>query len=131
MKKTILVVDDFASVRNFICDILERRGYETISASGGLEAFQLLLDDKGKIDLVLSDYNMPDCNGYDLLTMIKAHDGMTSIPVVFFTTENDPEKIQKATQAGLSAWIKKPFRPEIFFSKLEYIISNKPVRKSC
>lgn len=123
MKKKILVVDDFASIRDFVCETLQRKGYETIGASNGKEALQLLSQLQG-VNLVLTDYNMPDCTGFELLKKIKANAELAPIPVVFLTTESNPEKMRAAREAGLSAWIKKPYRSESFFAQIENAITN-------
>lgn len=123
MKKTILVVDDFASIRDFVCDTLQRKGYLTIGAANGNEAYQLL-SDKPEVNLVLTDYNMPDCTGFELLKKIKANPTVAKVPVVFLTTESNPDKMRLAKDAGLSAWIKKPYRAEAFFAQIENVISN-------
>ena len=123
MKKTILVVDDFASIRDFVCQTLQRKGYETLGASNGNEAFELLKS-KGPINLVLTDYNMPDCTGLELLKKIKATPDISAVPVVFLTTESSPEKMKIARDAGLNAWIKKPYRAEAFFAQIENAIGN-------
>ncbi|HEY9008170.1 response regulator [Ohtaekwangia sp.] len=124
MKKTILVVEDFTSIRNFLCDTLERSGYTTLGMSNGKEAFQLLQSGTVAVDLVLSDYNMPECSGLELLRKIKAEPQLTSIPVIFLTTESDPEKMREAQRSGLAAWIKKPYRAETFFAQLSNAIMN-------
>ena len=121
--KKILVVDDFASIRDFVCETLQRKGYETLSAANGNEAFNLLVDTP-EINLVLTDYNMPDCTGFELLKKIKANEAIASIPVIFLTTEGNPEKMRAAKEAGLSAWIKKPYRAETFFAQIENAIGN-------
>ena len=123
MKKKILVVDDFASIRNFVCETLQRKGYETVGAANGNEAFQLL-SDTPDVNLVLTDYNMPDCTGFELLKKIKSNTTVANVPVVFLTTESNPDKMRAAKEAGLSAWIKKPYRVETFFSQIENAISN-------
>jgi CheY-like chemotaxis protein len=123
MKKKILVVDDFASIRNFVCETLERKGYETIGAANGNEAFKML-SETSDINLVLTDYNMPECTGFELLKKIKSHNAVASVPVVFLTTESNPDKMRAARDAGLSAWIKKPYRAETFFSQIENAIAN-------
>lgn len=120
--KTILVVDDFTSIREFVCETLQRKGYKTVGASGGREALTKLQENKN-IDLVLSDYNMPDSTGFELLNNIKKNPMVSKVPVVFLTTESDPEKMRKAREAGLSAWIKKPYRSETFFSTIERAIT--------
>jgi CheY-like chemotaxis protein len=123
MKKKILVVDDFASIRTFVCETLERKGYETIGASNGIEAFRIL-SETPDVNLVLTDYNMPDCTGFELLKKIKSNESVSKVPVVFLTTESNPDKMRAARDAGLSAWIKKPYRAETFFSQIENAITN-------
>jgi CheY-like chemotaxis protein len=123
MKKKILVVDDFASIRDFVCETLQRKGYETIGAANGNEAF-LLLSSTPDVHLVLTDYNMPDCTGFELLKKIKSTTKVAGVPVVFLTTESNPDKMRAAKEAGLSAWIKKPYRSETFFAQIENAIAN-------
>jgi CheY-like chemotaxis protein len=123
MKKKILVVDDFASIRDFVCETLQRKGYETVGAANGNEAFQVL-SKNADVHLVLTDYNMPDCTGFELLKKIKANEATAKVPVVFLTTESSPDKMRAAKDAGLSAWIKKPYRAETFFAQIENAIGN-------
>ena len=123
MKKKILVVDDFASIRDFVCETLQRKGYETVGAANGNEAFKLL-SNTPDVNLVLTDYNMPDCTGFELLKKIKANASISKVPVVFLTTESNPEKMRAAKEAGLSAWIKKPYRAETFFAQIENAMAH-------
>jgi two-component system, chemotaxis family, chemotaxis protein CheY len=123
MKKTILVVDDFASIRDFVCDVLQRKGYETLGAANGNQAYQML-SEKPDVNLVLTDYNMPECTGFDLLIKIKSNPEIARVPVVFMTTESNPDKMRAAKDAGLSAWIKKPYRADMFFAQIEDAIVN-------
>jgi two-component system, chemotaxis family, chemotaxis protein CheY len=122
-KKIILVVEDFASVREFVCETLQKKGYNTIGAANGNEAYSLLADKKQEVNLVLADYYMPDCTGFELLKRIKANSETASIPVIFLTTGSSPEKIREAREAGLTAWIKKPYRAETFFAQIENAVS--------
>jgi CheY-like chemotaxis protein len=119
MQKTILVVDDFTSIRNFVCSTLQRKGYSTLGASNGNEALKILSEKSGAVNLVLTDYNMPDFTGFDLLKKIKDNPSTTNIPVIFLTTELSYQKMEAAQKAGLFAWIKKPYRSEEFFEKIE------------
>jgi CheY-like chemotaxis protein len=124
MKKTILVVDDFASIRQFVCETLQRKGYDTLGATNGNEAFDLLSQNSENVNLVLTDYNMPDCTGFELLKKIKENPAVAKVPVIFLTTESNPDKMRSAKEAGLSAWIKKPYRAETFFAQIENAIQN-------
>jgi CheY-like chemotaxis protein len=125
MKEKILVVEDFASIRTFVCETLSRKGYETIGAANSKEALAIL-DEKGDgISLVLTDYNMPDGTGYELLKKIKSNPITAKIPVIFLTTESSPDKMKLAKEAGLSAWVKKPYRAENFFDQIQRAVSGK------
>ena len=124
MRKTILVVDDFASIRNFVCSTLQRKGYSTLGAANGNEAYKILTAKAGEVNLVLTDYNMPDCTGYDLLKKIKDNPAIANVPVIFLTTELSYQKMESAKVAGLFSWIKKPYRSEDFFAQIENAISN-------
>jgi len=124
MKKTILVVDDFASIRDFVCDTLQRKGYETLGAANGNDAYKVLTERASDVNLVLTDYNMPDCTGFELLKKIKENPLVTRVPVIFLTTESNPDKMRSAKEAGLSAWIKKPYRSETFFAQIENVMRN-------
>ena len=119
MAKTILVVEDFATIRNFVRDSLERKGYRTLGAANGNEAYRTVTERTEEVDLVLSDYNMPEGNGLDLLVKIKANTATAKIPVIFLTTELNQQRMESARDAGLFAWIKKPYRSEIFFEQIE------------
>lgn len=125
MKKTILVVDDYGSIRNFICEILQKKGYATLGAANGNEAYELLLENPDEVSLVLTDYNMPECTGFELLQKIRTNPGVSSIPVVMLTTESNPDKMREAKEAGLNAWIRKPYRSETFFSQIENALLSK------
>jgi two-component system, chemotaxis family, chemotaxis protein CheY len=128
-RKRILVVEDFDIIRKFICRTLEIKGYDTIAASNVTEAFELLTHQSSDIDLVLTDYNMPGADGYELLTKMKANDEMKNIPVIFLTTEQNPEKIKTAQDAGVSGLIRKPYRAEFFFHTIAKTISEASTSK--
>jgi two-component system chemotaxis response regulator CheY len=123
MKKNILVVEDFTSVRHFICDMLSRNGYGTYEAANGNEALSIL-SQNGDISLVVTDYNMPECTGLELLKKMKTNPETETIPVIFLTAELSQEKLKLAKEAGLTGWIKKPYRSDIFFAQIESAVSE-------
>jgi len=129
MQKTILVVDDFTSIRNFVCATLQRKGYSTLGASNGTEAYKILTENADKVNVVLTDYNMPDVSGFDLLKMIKGNPAVAEIPVIFLTTDMSYDKMKNAKEAGLFAWIKKPYQLEEFFGQIEKA-SSAPVKSN-
>jgi two-component system, chemotaxis family, chemotaxis protein CheY len=123
MKKRILVVEDFGSIRTFVCETLSRKGYDTVGAANMKEAMAILQEETMEINLVITDYNMPDGTGYELLKKIKSESRTRHIPVIFLTTESNPEKMKLAKDSGLTAWVKKPYRAENFFDQIHKAVT--------
>jgi two-component system, chemotaxis family, chemotaxis protein CheY len=102
----VLVVDDSVSMRQMISIILKSAGHEVIEATEGHDALTELTAD---IDLVLTDYNMPNMNGVELVRRIRSEGVRRSVPIVIVTTESEDEKKQAGRRAGATGWIVKPF----------------------
>lgn len=122
--KTILVVEDLVSVQQFVRETLESRGYRTLGATDGNRAYEVLLNRPSSIHLVLTDYHMPNSSGYDLLKKIRANADLRHIPVIFVTAETDPELIKAAQHAGITSWIKKPYRFDVFLHEIERVMKG-------
>jgi two-component system chemotaxis response regulator CheY len=110
MAKTLLIVDDSASMRQMISFTLKDAGYEVIAAGHGKEALTKL--GGTKIDMVLTDLNMPEMDGIELIKQLRAKPGYKFIPIVMLTTESHETKKLAGKQAGASGWIVKPFKPD-------------------
>jgi CheY-like chemotaxis protein len=123
--KTILVVEDYSQTRQFICKKLQSKGYLTVDAASVKEAYKVLSQEANEINLVLSDVDMPDINGFDLLRTIKNNPNLEDIPVVFLTTEYHTDKIRFARETGLATFIPKPFREENFFNAIDRAMNTK------
>ncbi len=123
--KTILVVEDLALTRQIICDKLERKGYQTLGVGSFQEAYDRLAHDRGKINLVLSDVDIPDSTGFDLLRSIKKNPGMKDLPVVFCTADFHSDKISFTRETGVASFIQKPFRDDMFFKEIERALTIK------
>ncbi|UZR98392.1 response regulator [Chondrinema litorale] len=122
MSKNVLIVEDFQSIRDYLCKFLTQKGFETFPAVDGEEALEVL--SKQNINLVISDYNMPKISGLDLLKKIKQNPVRKDIPVIFLTSEKDLELMKQAREAGLFAWIKKPYDTPIFLATIDRALSN-------
>src|SRR5688572_2750584 len=109
MAKRILIVDDSASVRQVSNIALTRAGYEVIEASDGQDGLAKLA---GKINLIISDVNMPRMDGISFLKAVKAHPNYKFTPVIMLTTEAGEDKKNEGRAAGAKAWIVKPFQPQ-------------------
>lgn len=110
MSKTILIVDDSMSLRTVVRMALERAGYAVLEASDGRQGLAQL-DKGGKVNLIVSDVNMPNMNGIEFVTEVKKHPKHRFVPVIMLTTENQREKMEQGRAAGAKAWIVKPFDP--------------------
>lgn len=111
MGKRILVVDDAPSVRMLVRLSLSRAGYAVDEAVDGEDALNHLSSPPYP-DLVVTDLNMPKQDGIALLRKIRAGGPVRFVPVIIFTSPLEPEKRREAREAGASAWIEKPFKPD-------------------
>ena len=123
--KTILVVEDFAAVQRFLRETLESKGYRTIGAENAKMAYDMLINLDIQPGLVLPDYHMPEGTGLDLAKQIKANPDLAKIPVIYLTTETNPEIIKTASETGFTAWIKKPYRPDVLLSEVEKVFNGR------
>ena len=110
MAKTILIVDDSSSLRTVVRMALVRAGYDVIEAGDGKEGLAQL-DKAGKVNLIVSDVNMPNMDGITFVTHVKAHPRHKFTPVVMLTTEGQDAKKEQGRAVGAKAWIVKSFNP--------------------
>lgn len=110
MAKTILIVDDSTSLRVVVKIALTRAGYDVIEAGDGNLALSAL-DAAGKVNLIVSDVNMPNMDGITFVTKVKQHPRHKFTPVIMLTTEGQETKMAQARVAGAKAWLTKPFNP--------------------
>lgn len=120
MPKQILIADDSESIREILSFSLEREGYEVLVASDGLEAFQLF--DGRSIDLLLTDYHMPNMNGLELIDKVRKTENYRYIPILVLTTEQQVEIIRTAKNTGATGWLLKPFDTEKLIQTLRKVI---------
>jgi len=110
MPKTILIVDDSASMRQLVSFALRDAGYEVIDAVNGKDALGKL--NGGKVDMVVTDLNMPEMDGIELIKQLRNTHAHRFTPIVMLTTESQESKKQEGKTVGASGWIVKPFTPE-------------------
>lgn len=121
----ILVVDDFATMRQIVKKSLIALGYNNISeAVDGQDALAKL--EKDKFGFIISDWNMPNMMGIDFLKAVRAHERFKSIPFLMVTAEAKRENVIAAAQAGVSQYIVKPFTVDSLQEKMTAIFAKKP-----
>jgi len=121
--KTILVVDDFKTMRRIVRQSLRQLGFESIEeAEDGKIALQML--EKGSYQLIISDWNMPNMMGIDLLKAVRADTRLRTIPFLMLTAESQKENVLEAARAGVSNYIVKPFTQEQLEERLDQIFQK-------
>ncbi|MBP6899106.1 MAG: response regulator [Burkholderiaceae bacterium] len=123
MAKTILIVDDSASVRQVVGIALKGAGYQVLEAGDGAQALHKLQGLGGqKINLVISDVNMPNMDGISFVKAMKALPAYRFTPVIMLTTESQENKKREGQAAGAKAWVVKPFNPPQLLSAVEKLV---------
>lgn len=107
MTKTILTVDDSRSIRDMVAFALEPKGYRVIKAEDGQDGLDRARAEK--IDLIITDLNMPVMNGIEMIKHLRADSRFDGLPIVMLSTEGQKEKMLEGKQAGATGWIVKPF----------------------
>ncbi len=120
----ILVVDDFSTMRRIVKTCLRQLGFENISeAEDGKVALEKLNNQDFK--LVISDWNMPNMMGIDLLKAVRSSDKLKHLPFVLVTAEGQKENVIEAAKAGVSNYVVKPFTADTLQTKLDAVFSKK------
>ena len=119
-KTRFLVVDDFSTMRRIIKNILRQLGFtNVVEADDGTTAWDVL--NKDKIEFVISDWNMPQMTGIELLRKVRASEEFADMPFLMVTAEAQQENIIEAVQAKVSNYIVKPFTAEVMKQKIDKI----------
>ena len=118
MSATILVVDDSATTRSLVASYLAGWGeVEVLEAASGFEALRVL--PSRAVDLIVTDINMPDINGLELISFVRANPNYRHIPVVIISTENSAEDRKRGLELGASGYLVKPFAAEALLAAVE------------
>ena len=117
--KTVLYADDSKSLRELVQHTLTEAGYKVILAEDGVEALSKLTEE---VDLVLTDFNMPNKNGIEVIEGVRKDPKHKVTPILLLTTESEQEMKIKAKDAGASGWVVKPFQAEKLIATIKKII---------
>lgn len=119
MTVDVMIVDDSAAIRKILKRVLDQAGVAlgvVVEAGDGVEALEKLKQQP--VNLILSDINMPNMDGIQLLTELKAHSESKHIPVIMITTEGGEAKVMEAVQLGAAGYVRKPFTSQQIKEKL-------------
>jgi two-component system chemotaxis response regulator CheY len=117
MAKTIMVVDDSMSIRQVVGLALKQAGYDVIEGCDGRDALAKLTGQK--VNLIISDVNMPNMDGITFVRELKTRPAYKFTPVLMLTTESQEDKKEQGKAAGARAWMVKPFKPEALLAAVQ------------
>lgn len=118
----IMVVDDCQTTRKLLGHYLKSRGYQVIFAENGLDALEKLGTDT--VNLIMTDLNMPFMDGMELIKTVKADPGMSDIPILMVTTENDEEERARAFDNGANGYVVKPVTGDAIADNIKSILKQ-------
>jgi two-component system chemotaxis response regulator CheY len=123
MPAKILIVDDSRTIRQQVTLTLGQAGYQILEAEDGVQGLDLI-GTQADIALVICDINMPNMNGIEMLTAVKADVRNAALPVLMLTTEARADLIQQAKRIGAKGWVVKPFKPDQLAAAVRKIVGH-------
>ncbi len=118
----ILVVDDSSTMRRIIINTLNKLGHtEVVEASNGREGLERLA--AAAVDIVITDWNMPEMSGLEFTRAIRDHDKFEATPILMVTTNAAKDDIIEALRAGVTNYVVKPFTPDVIREKIEAVFA--------
>ncbi len=120
MGKTIMTVDDSASIRQMVSFTLREVGYNVLEAVDGKDALAKIRG--ATVSMVITDLNMPNMDGIELIRNLRANSAYKFIPIIMLTTESQGNKKQEGKAAGATGWIVKPFKPDQLLSVVKKVL---------
>ncbi|MFP4071155.1 MAG: response regulator [Desulfovibrionales bacterium] len=123
MAKHILIVDDSKTVRNLVAFIMKKEGYRVITAEDGLDGLEKLYG-AGGIDLVISDVNMPNMDGFTFIKNIREQEEYRDLPIMVLSTEGQEKDIQCGMNLGANLYMIKPAQPDQMVKNVKMLLGN-------
>jgi two-component system, chemotaxis family, chemotaxis protein CheY len=121
-KTRVLIVDDMMTMRKIVSKKIRDLGFTDLTEAGdGIKAWEAISAASPQIGLVISDWNMPNCSGLDLLKRIRADSRFKTLPFLMVTAEAEMHQIQEALKAGVDSYVIKPFDAQTLSDKLEQV----------
>jgi two-component system chemotaxis response regulator CheY len=123
MAKVALVVDDSSSMRQMVSFTLQGAGFQVIEGGDGQDALnKLAAAPGGKVDIIITDLNMPVMDGLTFIRQVRAQSALKFTPILMLTTESQEERKAEGRAAGATGWIVKPFHPEQLLKVIEKVL---------
>ena len=124
MNEHILIVDDSKTVRNLVAFIMKREGYKVTMAEDGIDGLEKLFS-ADKIDLIISDVNMPRMDGFTFIKQVREQDAYKDLPIMVLSTEGRPQDIDLGMKLGANLYMVKPAQPEKMVQNIKMLFGKK------
>ncbi|MCB2201343.1 response regulator [bacterium] len=118
MSQTILVVDDSPTVVKFVSFSLKTGGYNVVTACDGMDAIEKISNSSENVDLVITDLNMPNLDGYGLIETLRQNDQHRNTPIIILSSEEGDDDRQRGMQVGATSYLVKPFKSQLLLSEV-------------
>jgi two-component system chemotaxis response regulator CheY len=124
MSQTILVVDDSPTVVKFLSFSLKGKGYDVLTARDGMDALEKMSNIEKNVDLIITDLNMPNLDGYGLIEAIRESREHQETPIIILSSEEGEEDRQRGITAGASSYLVKPFKSSLLLTEVSKYLNR-------
>jgi two-component system, chemotaxis family, chemotaxis protein CheY len=123
MEQTILVVDDSPTIVKFVSFSLRNQGFKVITACDGMDAIEKISSHTAGIDLIITDLNMPNVDGYEFISTLRRNTRFHRIPIIILSSEEEEADKRRGIDAGASSYLVKPFKSSILLREVsKYLV---------
>lgn len=122
MAQTILVVDDSQTVVKFVTLALRGKGFVVLTATDGMDAVEKCSQHPDNIDLIITDLNMPNLDGYGLIRTVRSNPALLHLPIIILSSEEEEKDREKGFSSGANAYLVKPFKADALLREVERLL---------
>jgi len=123
MKQTIVIVDDSPTVLKFVSYSLKNSGFKVVTAMDGMDALEKMSSLEDNIDMVITDLNMPNMDGYELISTLRKNEQFKSTPIIILSSEEDDKDKKMGAEAGADSYLTKPFKSSVLLYEVSKFLS--------
>jgi two-component system chemotaxis response regulator CheY len=124
----IMVVDDSPTVVKFVSFTLRSAGYKVLAACDGMDALEKLSSSERDVDLIITDLNMPNVDGYEFIKTVRENQRYKNVPIVILSSEGEEQDKRLGEDVGASSYLVKPFKPDILLAEVSrYLKAKQPI----
>lgn len=124
MSQKVLVVDDSPTLVKFVSFSLKSNGYEVVGASDGMDALEKVSNIEGAVDLVITDLNMPNIDGYELIATLRKTPRFAKTPIIILSSEEEEEDKVKGQKVGADSYLVKPFKSSVLIEEVTRLLKK-------